>query len=303
MILMTTFFCACDGRPSSGKIDFSQTVEGDAHAADRDRNEELVFAVSTMFAPRENVKIYEPFVKYLAEILGTHICLRQRGTYREVNNLFEKGEADFGFVCTGAFLEGEARFGLQELLVPEVEGKTTYRSIFLVPRDSKARSLADLEGVVFGFTDPMSNTGCLYPTAYLAAEGKTPTKYFSEVKFLGSHQASIRAVFEGSVDAAAVDHLVFDHMTVKNPDLRSELRVIHESPPFGIPPLVVRPGLEERKGRILRKALLEMADTEQGRRILSDIGVERFVEPPAGLYDSARRILGPVLPSLNREGR
>ncbi|MHC4600021.1 MAG: PhnD/SsuA/transferrin family substrate-binding protein, partial [Planctomycetota bacterium] len=116
------------------------------------------------------------------------------------------------------------------------------------------------------------------------------------------HQASIRAVAQGTVDAAAVDSLVFDHMVSKTPSLGEALRVIHTSPPFGNPPLVTKPGLPAEKTRLLVKTLLEMDRDAEGRRVLESIGVEKFVIPPPGLYDSARKILKPVLPSLQKGG-
>ena len=57
------------------------------------------------------------------------------------------------------------------------------------------------------------------------------------------------------------------------------------SEPYGIPPFVVRPGLDEGVKRRLQEILLHVADDEEGRRILKGMMIDSFVD---GNYDTIR---------------
>jgi phosphonate transport system substrate-binding protein len=292
----------CDSEAIDGRIDFSESQGVEAVGPGDAQKEGLVFAVSTMFAPRENIKLYQPFVDFLGQCLKMPVHLEQRSSYREVNNLFEHGGADFGFVCTGAYIEGEHRFGLEAIAVPKIDGRLTYQSVFIVPENSKVMQFEALEGKVFAFTDPLSNTGCLYPTSFLAKRKTSPMVFFSQVVYLGSHQRSVRAVAQGQVAGAAVDSLVLEYMRSRSRELGGKIREIHRSDPFGNPPAVVNPRLPEAQKDRLQEVFMGLHETPKGREILERIGVDRFVRPSRELYASARKMLRPAQVPTHGEG-
>ncbi|MBI5829682.1 MAG: PhnD/SsuA/transferrin family substrate-binding protein, partial [Chloroflexi bacterium] len=70
-------------------------------------------------------------------------------------------------------------------------------------------------------------------------------------------------------------------------------------PPFGIPPVVVGPGLRPQLKAELQSVLLAMDDDAEGRKGLEAIGVERFVLIDDSAYASVRDLVaavGPVSP-------
>ena len=127
------------------------------------------------------------------------------------------------------------------------------------------------------FTDPESNTGCLVPSGMLVDNGYDPKSYFGKVVFTGNHDRSILAVALGVVDGAAVDSLVWESNLREDPTLERRVRVIWQSERFGPPPIVVPSGLEESLENALREAFLALDKDEEGREILSAIGIKRFV--------------------------
>lgn len=100
-----------------------------------------------------------------------------------------------------------------------MDGGTVDYSVLIVPADSPARTMADLRGKVFAFTDPMSNTGRTYPTYLVRQLGQTPETFFARTFFTYSHDDAIHAVADGLADGAAVDSLVYDFAVARDPAL------------------------------------------------------------------------------------
>ena len=145
----------------------------------------------------------------------------------------------------------------------------------------------------------MSKTGRLYPTYLVQQLGSVPDQFFARTFFTYSNDDAIRAVADGLADGAAVDSLVYDFAVARNPALAEKTRIIHRSPPFGIPPVVVGPGIRPQLKAELQSALLNMDDDAEGRKGLEAVGVERFVLIDDSAYASVRDLVaavGPVSP-------
>lgn len=250
----------------------------------------LRVAVAAMISPQGTMASYQPLLDYLSQRLGRPIQLIQRRTYAEVNDLLRRNEVDLAFICTRAYVQGRRDFGLELLAIPQVRGKTTYYSKLIVRADLPAETLEDLRGVTFAFTDPLSTTGYLYPNALLKRLGETSASFFHRTFFTYSHDKAIYAVAEGFADAAAVDSLVLDFALARDPSLWRRVRVIHTSPPFGMPPVVVGPAVRPQTKALLQEVLLGMIDDPQGRSALAALGVDRFVLGQDTDYGSVRAL-------------
>jgi phosphonate transport system substrate-binding protein len=192
------------------------------------------------------------------------------------------------FVCTGAYIEGHDTFGMEILAAPVVYGEPVYYSYTIVDADSAATALADLRGASFAFTDPISNTGTLVPTYLLGQLGETPDTFFREYIYTYSHDRSIEAVADGLVDGAAVDSLIYDYLVRKEPLLGKKVRILARSEPYGIPPVVVRPGIPRQLRDRLRNVLLTMHEDPEGALILQGMMLRRFVPANDAAYGTIR---------------
>jgi phosphonate transport system substrate-binding protein len=75
-------------------------------------------------------------------------------------------------------------------------GYPVYWTEYIVARDSKFQTLADLEGAKWGYGDQGSTSGYMVPTVELAAAGVTP----GEQVQTGGHNQTVTAVYNGEVD-------------------------------------------------------------------------------------------------------
>jgi len=250
----------------------------------------LRVAVAAIISPKGTIDSYGPLLDYLEHELQRPVDLVQRRTYMEVNDLIAQGEVDLAFVCTSAYVAGVRDFDMQLLVAPQVSGDTVYYSLLLVGADSPARTMSDLQGKVFAFTDPISHTGRNYPTFLVQQLGHTPDTFFARTFFTYSHDHAIYAVADGVADGAAVDHLIYEFALLRDPDLANRVRIIHQSPSFGIPPVVVGPHVRPQLRVEMQTVLLQMAENPEGRVALAAAGIDHFVLISDDRYDTVREV-------------
>ncbi len=245
------------------------------------------FAVSAMASPAQTLIHFTEFRDYLAEQLATPVSLKQRRTYEEINTLLYDATVQMAFTCTGGYLSGRQAFGLEVLAVPVVKGKTAYQSYIITGKNNPAKSLEDLQGKVFAFTDPLSLSGRMYPVATINSLGFTTDQFFKKTFYTESHDKSIKAVATGLADGAAVDSLIFDSLYGLHDSFAHDVQIIHQSEDFGMPPVVVSPSLDQQSKRTLLKVLLGMTNDPKGQIVLRNLGMDGFVIPSPELYRSA----------------
>lgn len=274
--------------PAVGYVDLNQLQPLPTPAQQEMRP--LKVAIAAVISLQGTAESYAPLLDYLSAKLNRPVERVQRRTYAQVNELLRSGEVDLAFVCTSSYLRGRREFNLQLLAAPQVNGEVVYRAQIIVPTESSTQEIEDLRGKVFAFTDPISFTGRVYPTYLLQTLGEQPETFFRRIFFTYSHDDAIHAVADGVADGASVDSLVLDFALKHTPELAQQIRVIHTSPPFGMPPVVISPNLRPQTRAELESILLNMHLDQDGLAALQALGYDKFVKVSTEDYLSAEQI-------------
>jgi phosphonate transport system substrate-binding protein len=296
--LVITIGCGPDS--DAVVVDFNQTVAVDRPISSEPEAAQLKVAVAAIISPKETFAYYRQLLDYIGHKLGREIQFIQRKTYGEINELLAKGQIDLAFICSGPYVVGKEKHGFELVATPEVQNSHFYHSYLIVNKNSLFQTLADLRGHVFAFTDPDSNSGKLVPTYWLSRMNERPETFFGKTIYTYSHDNAILAVARGLVDGAAVDGLIWEYYHHKNPVFTSETRIIRKSEPYGIPPLVASKALSFEIKTQIRQALFDMHQDPNGRKIIGELMIDRFVNPRDEWYDSIRNI-NLKLASLEKE--
>jgi phosphonate transport system substrate-binding protein len=292
LILLLFISCGNTNDPEPIKLDFTK-VENTSNELSESQKP-LTIAISAMTGPSETYKYYQDLIKYISKKIGQPVRLEQRRTYAEVNELLNRKEIDLAFVCSGGYVDAKQAGTVDLLVVPVIGNKTTYKSYLIVHKDSPDTCLEDLENKIFAFTDPLSQTGYNYPIYLLYNLSKTPEQFFSRFFFTYGHDRAIHAVSNGLADGACIDALIYDYLKIRRPFEIDDIRVIHRSREFGIPPVVIPSGLDKQMAQQLESQFLNMHLDDQGVRILNDLNIERFIRANDTLYNSIREIFNQV---------
>lgn len=278
----------CGRREKIIEIDLSDTVK--LKETSIFLGPEINICVGSMITPKEGYVYYKELLDYIGKHLKLKVNFIEKESYSQTNNLLLNGKVDVAFVCGGPYIDGHDEFGLELLAAPEVDGKALYYSYIIVRKDSDIKKFEDLKGRSFVFVDPMSNTGMLYPAYLISQMQESPEVFFGEYSYSYAHDTSIRAVAEGIADAAAVDSLVWDYLEKTGSSYTRNTRIIQRSQPFGIPPVVVRPGLKKDLKEKISHILFEMHKDAKGKAILNKMKIDKFVQVDDSNYDSIREL-------------
>lgn len=204
------------------------------------------------------------------------------------------GEIDVAFICGLPYVRlaslpaGPVRAVAAPVIDDPRSGeRPTYYSDVVVRAASPARSFADLRGRSFAHTRRDSFSGYVATCHRLAEMGETEA-FFGEVRYSGMHQASIRQVCEGTVEAAAIDSHVLAVERRRNPSLAIELRVVAAIGPAPYPPVVVGPRVAPELAARLTAALCRLGEASE-REPLDDGLIRRYVPVDDATYDDIRR--------------
>lgn len=288
LFILSIYSCQKSSHEEKVRVNFSLREE--IHSLPGESERPLRAAVSAMISPEENFFYYNKIFDYIYRKTGRKIIFKQRKSYQEVNELLRLLELDFAFICSGAYVEAKEEFDAEILVVPLIKGKPNYYAYIIVRNDSNFARFEDLKGYDFAFTDPLSNTGCLYPRYLVKKMNLSEELFFSSVIYTYAHDYSIQAVENKIVDAASVDSLIFDYFKGSTLQKVANLKVIKKSEPFGIPPVVIHPKIESQLKRKLQSVFLSMSADPEGKKILSHLNIDRFVLGQDSEYDSIRKM-------------
>ena len=299
LIAMAAYTSGCDGNSDAVVVDFSKTVAVDLPARPDNGSARLRVAVAAIISPKETFIFYRQLLDYIGARLGHEIEFVQRKTYGEINELLARGQIDIAFICSGPYALGKEKYGIELLVTPQIQNSHFYQSYLIVHKNSTFGSLEDLRGGIFAFTDPDSNSGKLVPTVWLAQMGEKPETFFRKTIYTYSHDNAILAVAKELVDGAAVDGLIWEYFHQKNPIFTSKTRIIRKSEPYGIPPIVASRSLTPQLKALIHQELLAMHQDNEGKKILNELLIDRFISPRDEWYDSIRK-MNLVLSSQNK---
>jgi len=237
---------------------------------------------------------YDRWAKYLSRSMGQPVLFVYRKSYGEIQELLRQGDLHFAWICGYPFIKGVQDGFLRYVVTPEIGTESNYRIYLIVPASSTARSLDDLKGGIFAFSDPDSVSFRAFVAGQLN-QGKpimSLDQWFPIRFFTYSHAETIKAVADRVADGGSVDGQVWDAMAVMSPELTRKTRIIARSGTYGLPPFVASWRADERQIAILQKALLDMNSDKEGKAILDLLQVTRFARHGDKLYDSIRGGMG-----------
>jgi len=251
----------------------------------------LRIVVSPSLSNRDTAGYYRQLADHLSVQTGLPTELLYRRSNSEAQALLATKGADIGFLSTGTYLTYTGPVEIEILATPERASGPFYQALVIVPGDSPVEDIADLAGKSFAFNDSLSFSGYMFPLYLLKQLQKTPESFFRQTIFTQSHSKSIQAVAMHMTDGASIDSIAYDHSRRNTPELASAVRIIHMSLPVGTGPVVVRSDIAEARKELLRTVFLNMHHNQDMKKVLRELMFERFIIPPATLYDYPRHIL------------
>lgn len=196
-----------------------------------------------VFPTRSDVKDLQTKAKAVTEFLSKELQQPVEAVFGDETAAVEAlraNRADVAFLSSRSALKAQ-ELANASLYLAEVRsnysGGHTYKSIFVVPKNSPLKSgtgvstLSQLKGKKISFTSPTSGSGFIFPVAELVQQKLVPDRdrlngFFGQVTYGGGYDKALQAVLRGQADVATVSEYALNAPYI-TADEAKNLRVLY----------------------------------------------------------------------------
>jgi len=183
-------------------------------------------------AATEQTRKFGPLTKYLERTLGMKVDFVPVNDYPAAVEALVNKQVELVWFGGFTYVQAQIRSGGKIIPIAQREEDTSFRSVFITQTNSGIKRLTDLKGKQVSFGSQSSTSGHLMPRSFLLEAGIDPDKDFKRVAYSGAHDATIAAVVNGRVDAAALDITVWRKFVAENKVDTTKVDVFYTTPPY-----------------------------------------------------------------------
>jgi phosphonate transport system substrate-binding protein len=208
-------------------------------------------------------RLNEPLRAYLERRLRVPVELVIGRNYVATGEALRRGALDFAYLGPVTYILQSRAAPLEAFARPTHGGGVgpTFKAAVIVPRESRARTLADLAGGEIALGDLASTSGSWVPRHMLLSAGLTQDKDYTR-RHMGAHDAVIEAVARCQVAAGGVSLTVFRRLLAEGFPAASMVRILAESLPIPEYMWTFRAGLSAALRDDVRAAFHSLAKPE-----------------------------------------
>ncbi|HEX7004058.1 MAG TPA: phosphate/phosphite/phosphonate ABC transporter substrate-binding protein [Trueperaceae bacterium] len=262
-----------------------------ASAQNEEFPDELVLGMVPSREAGVIVDSLEPLAQMLEERLLIPVDTFISTNYVGLVEAMGSGRVDIGLFGPAALVQAMDRHGAEVILASVRFGSTTYKSQFNIQCDSGIDSFEDLEGKTIAFVDPGSASGYQFPYVFLKNRYGIDPNTDMESIFAGSHDAAVLAVYLGDVDVAVSFNDAREELVDDYPDVMEKVCVLGYTQDIPNDGVVVRNELPDELKEQIQQALIDIAETEEGKALTQALfNVTAFAPIEPEVYDVVREV-------------
>ena len=246
-------------------------------------------------AATEQTRKFGPLTKYLERTVGMKVDFVPVNDYPAAVEALVNKQVELVWFGGFTYVQAQIRSGGKIIPIAQREEDTSFRSVFITQTNSGIKRLADLKGKQVSFGSQSSTSGHLMPRSFLLEAGIDPDKDFKRVAYSGAHDATIAAVVNGRVDAAALDITVWRKFVSENKVDTTKVDVFYTTPPYFNYNWSVHADMPAPLREKITAALLNLnMNNPEGKEILTLNRATKYIptkpENYKGLENAARNI-------------
>jgi phosphonate transport system substrate-binding protein len=256
--------------------------KSDAPAA----NNEVTFSILSTESAQNMESYWRPILKDMEKQTGLKVKPFFSSNYSSLIVAMGAKQTDLGWFSNQSGLEAVRRSNGEVFARTfDPSGTDGYKSVIIVPADSKIQSIEDLlkcdKSLDFGIGDKKSTSGTLAPMTYVFIPAKKKPEACFKTVISANHQANLFAVANGKLDAATNNSTAIGLSKARGEGVTDKIRVIWESPTLPEDPMVWRKDLDPVVKEKLRQFFLTYAqgdtpEAEQQRGYLKRLSIGGF---------------------------
>jgi phosphonate transport system substrate-binding protein len=224
--------------------------------------------------------------------------------YHRLLEALDVGDVDVAWLPPILAAQAVAQKRASAIAVPVRRGVSAYSTALFVRDDARWKAAHDLAGARAAWVDRQSVSGYLLVRAHLRAHGVDLDRAFTEDRFLGSHEAVVKAVLDGDADAGAT-YVYFDERALAAKPQRlvplrsgwgkAKVRLLAHAGPIPSDVVAASARLAPADAKLVQGALIAGRDERLKQASLELLGADVFTAPIAAHLGG----LAALLPTLD----
>lgn len=248
---------ACGAPESASDKDVNAIAGGGVCAPDLTQ---LEFGIISAESQSKLKSVWDPLLADLSAAIDRPVTGFYATDYAGVIDAMGAGDVHIAWYGGKSYIEAADRSDAEAFAqTVALDGTKGYYSHLITHQENAIAAEVDLNtgngdqyvvanaaDLTFAFNDPNSTSGFLVPTYYIfAQQGVSAENLFNTLSYMGSHEATARAVAENRVDVATNNSENLDRLKVADPDAHAQLQIIWTSPIIPSDPLAYRQDLPD----------------------------------------------------------
>ena len=265
-LLLAMLLAACDQQLAEKPLQYSSAPASAVTPVYR-------LAVHPLHNPQKLSEAYQPLVDHLnRQLNGVHIELEASRDYPTYEKKFRDRNPAILLPNPWQTLQA-MKVGYH--VIAMAGDAEDFKGIFIIRNDSEIKLPADLKGKVVSYPSPTALAAAIMPQYFLHAKGIDINRDI-ENAYVGSQESSIMNVYLGKSAAAATWPPPWRLFQKDHPAEAAQLHLIWETPSLINNSVMVRDDVPNTIREQVRKSLLELTQTPQGKTILASMETSRF---------------------------
>jgi len=246
------------------------------------------FAIHPLYNPQKLSEAYQPLIDHLnRQIQGAHIELEASRNYQVYEQKFRDRAPEFLLANPWQTLQA-VKVGYH--VIAMAGDAEDFRGVFIVRKDGGIKAPADLRGKGVSYPSHTVVAAAIMPQYFLHMHGIDVNRDIHN-SYVGSQESAIMNAYLGKSAAGVTWPPPWRLFQKDHPAEAAQLELIWETQPLLNNSVMVRddvPGvLRER----VRKVLIELAQTPEGKAILAGMETARFHPANDASYDRVREFI------------
>lgn len=248
----------------------------------------LAFGIFPRWNAQTTVRDFTPLATLLGQELGRPVRIETDKDFDSFMNRVYARKFDLVHLNQLQYVQAHQRAGYRAIAKMCDNTSCTIKAVIVTRRDTAISTVADLRGRIIAFADPGAMVSHVLAKSLLREQGLKPAQY--STIFARNPPNALLAVYNAEADAAGVGESVLQREEIKQLIDLNQLRILTQSRPIPHLPIAVSSDLDRTIAQRVQRILTGLAKRPEGRRILGQIGIDRFEAADDREYAVVRKL-------------
>ncbi|MDK9718305.1 MAG: PhnD/SsuA/transferrin family substrate-binding protein [Trichlorobacter sp.] len=256
----------CNRQPAEKPLQYSKTPAAASLPVYR-------FAVHPLHNPAKLAEAYQPLIDQInSQIPEARFELEASRDYQAYEEKFRSGSPEFLLPNPWQTLEA-MKSGYQ--VIAMAGDAEDFKGIFIARKDSNIKKPADLKGKTVSYPSHTALAACIMPQFFLHRHGINVNRDITNI-YVGSQESSIMSAYLGQSAVGVTWPVPWRLFQQDHPKEAAQLHLLWETPHLLNNSVMARTTVPPAISQQVRRVLLELSQSAEGRTILSAMATAQF---------------------------